>query len=448
MEKKWISPIYKKGAKGEAANYRPISLTCVTSKLLEHIICSQVRAHLDTHNILASYQHGFRAKHSCETQLAVTMHELARYNDQSTQVDIGILDFSKAFDVVPHTRLLNKLKFYGLSVGVCRWIEEFLRDRTQRVVVDGVSSQEEKVDSGVPQGTVLGPLLFLLFINDIGINLNAGTSIRLFADDCLIYRPIRSPQDQVLLQQDLSSLQAWSTTWGMRFNPSKCNILRTRAGLRGTLNYFYTLHSQILAEVDTVKYLGVWISNDLSWTPHVDYASKKGNQKLGFLRRNLRGAPTLSKSLAYTSLVRSGLEYAAPIWDPHKIKDTKKLETIQRRAARWAKSAYSPHTSVTGLMQALGWSGLEERRRILRLTLLYKIFFHEVSVEHEEVDLLPNPRPSRKNSFQILRPRARSTAYSKSLVLCTIPEWNNLPDSTITAGSATAFKNRLAASKP
>ncbi|RUS71129.1 hypothetical protein EGW08_021108 [Elysia chlorotica] len=331
---------------------------------------------------------------------------------------------------------------------VCQWIGNFLRARSQQVIVDGVASQSESVDSGVPQGTVLGPLLFLLFINDIGININTGAGVRLFADDCLIYRPIHSHQDQVLLQKDLSSLQTWSTTWGMNFNPSKCNVLRTRVGQRGEINYFYTLHDQILAEVDTVKYLGVWISNDLSWTPHVDYVTKKGNQKLGFLRRNLRGAPTPSKSLAYTSLVRSGLEYAAPIWDPYKIKDTNKIEAIQRKAARWAKSAYSPHTSVTGLLQDLGWSGLGDRRMILRLTLLYKIYFHQVGIEHTEVGIIPNPRPSRKNSFQILRPRSRKSPYTNSLILRTIPEWNNLPDSTIMAGSASDFKNRFSATQP
>ena len=137
----------------------------------------------------------FRGRRSCETQLAVTYHDLAELNDQMLQVDIGILDFSKAFDVVPHTRLLNKLKFYGLSEEVISWIREFLHERKQKVMVDGVFSQEEKVDSGVPQGTVLGPLLFLLFINDIPDGLTSGTRIRLFADDCLVYRPIRSPAD-------------------------------------------------------------------------------------------------------------------------------------------------------------------------------------------------------------------------------------------------------------
>ena len=149
-KKQWITLIYKKGPKCEASNYRPVSLTCVTSKLLEHIICSQVRGHLDTHGILKWFQHGFGAGRSCETQLAVTMHDLHKLADLGTRVDMGILDFSKAFDV-PHTRLLNKLQFYGINDEVCCWIRNFLEGQTQRVMVDGVFSLEENVDSGVPQ---------------------------------------------------------------------------------------------------------------------------------------------------------------------------------------------------------------------------------------------------------------------------------------------------------
>ena len=384
---------------------------------------------------------------SCETQLAVTMHDLFKLSDSGKQVDIGILDFSKAFDVVPHTRLLAKLKFYGLNPEVIRWIGNFLDGRTQRVMVDGVFSKEEGVDSGVPQGTVLGPLLFLLFIKDITKNLNSGTSIRLFADDCLLYRAINSVQDQLLLQQDLDTLQAWSVTWGMKFNPSKCNILRTRQGLKGTLNHFYSLHGQILAEVPNAKYLGINISSDLSWTTHIDYVVKKANQKLGFLKRNLRGCPAASKTLAYTSLIRSGLEYAAPIWDPHTAKDAARIEAVQRKSARWVKSNYAPRASVTELLKELKWSSLEDRRKILRLTLLYKIYNHKVAVDHSEVDLMSNERPSRQHEHQIRRPRA-GPQFSNSFIIRTIPEWNALPAAVVSADSVNTFKSQLVATLP
>ena len=278
----WVTPIYKKGPKCEAANYRPgpVSLTCVTSKLLEHIICTQKRGHLNKHGILSPFQHGFRARHSCQTQLAVTFHDLADLNDQMHQIDITVLDFSKAFDVVPHTRLLNKLQFYGISSEVCNWIRGFLSGRNKRIMVDGVFSQEESVDSVVPQGTVLGPLLFLLFINDVTNCLSTGTRIRLFADDSLVYRPIRSIQDQLTLHADLSSLEGWSNIWGMFFKPSKCNIISTRPKSKNHLHHSYTLHGHILIEVATVKYLDVLLASSLSWSPHIDDVATIADQKL------------------------------------------------------------------------------------------------------------------------------------------------------------------------
>ena len=162
------------------------------------------------------------------------------------------------------------------------------------------------------------------------------------------------------------------------------------------------------------KYLGVNISNNLSWTPHVDYIVKKANQKPGFLRRNLRGSPVSSKCLAYTSLVRCGLEYAAPIWDPITDKDSWKIESIQRRAALWAKSTSPPRASVTELLQELGWDDLSNRRKNLRLTLLYKIYYHQVAVVFAELDIARNPRPSRQHEHQISFQLGKTPSCSRS----------------------------------
>ena len=196
-----VTGIYKKGDKSKCENYRPVSLTSVPCKIMEHILFHHIMEHLDHHQIIVKYQHGFRRAHSCETQLVTTVEEIARQLDSRTQVDLLILDFSKAFDTVAHERLLDKIDHYGIRGPIKDWIGRWLTNRTQRVVVDGDSSSATDVLSGVPQGTVLGPLMFLLYVNDIGDNVTS--SIKLFADDCLLVRTIHTPEDAEALQNDL-----------------------------------------------------------------------------------------------------------------------------------------------------------------------------------------------------------------------------------------------------
>ena len=195
-------------------------MTSVLCNTVEHIICRHILQHLERYNILTSLQHGFRSGHSCESQLVITMHDIMKTFDLKLQTDLVILDFSKAFDTVPHKKLLHKLNSYGTTH---KWIGQFLTARKQQVVIDGERSRSCSVDSGVPQGTVLGPLLFLCHINDLPSCVTS--QVRLFADDCLLYRSIKSINDQIQLQQDLQSLEKWATTWGMKFNATKCYLM-------------------------------------------------------------------------------------------------------------------------------------------------------------------------------------------------------------------------------
>ena len=215
-----ISPIFKKGDKHSPENYRPVSLTSVTCKLLEHIICKHLITHLEKYNILTSLNHGFRSGYSCETQLLLTIDDLTKNYNSGTQTDVAILDCSKAFDTVPHDKLLSKLRSYGVTDPHLSWLSNFLSKRTMRVMCEGAESSDAYVESGVPQGTVLGPLLFLCHINDLPERVRS--QVRLFADDCLLYRPINSSDDQTILQEDLKELEEWANTWGMRFNAKKC----------------------------------------------------------------------------------------------------------------------------------------------------------------------------------------------------------------------------------
>ena len=269
--------------------------------------------HLEKHNILTDSQHGFRAKRSTETQLIQTIHDISKSLDKNEIVDMAILDFTKAFDKVPHKRLIHKLNYYEITGSIATWIETFLTGRTQQVVVNGATSSSTIVTSGVPQGTVLGPLLVFLYINDLPDNLSTG--VRLFADDCILYTPIRTQNDFSLLQNDLLKLQKWQDTWLMKFNPDKCYPM-TLATRTPTSN-MYTFCGQTLTSVNSHCYIGIHLSNTLNWTNQTKVASTKAQQTLGVIRRNLNKCPTHIKAVAYTSLVRPILEYASEAWDPH-----------------------------------------------------------------------------------------------------------------------------------
>ncbi len=443
-KKAWITPVFKKGGRAEAANYRPISLTSIACKMLEHVMCTHIRRHLDHHKILGPENHGFRAKHSTESQLLLTTHDMLKFWDAGKQLDVAILDFSKTFDTVPHQRLLAKLDHYGVSGNVLNWVKSFLVERTQSVVVEGARSREEAVLSGVPQGTVLGPLLFILYINDLPSLVHQDTRCRLFADDCLVYRAIHSEEDQVILQQDLQNLERWAADWGMVFNPSKCSIMSVHKG-RNQLTHFYVLCGVVLKSTEQERYLGVILSHNLSWGPHIRKLKTRANQKLGFIRRNLRGCPDDLRRLAYISMVWSGLEYASTVWDPNLMKDINRLEKVQRRAVRWISSNYNPRDSVTDILKTLELDTLEERRRSSRLVFLYKILNDHVEVPVSEMDIVQSRRPTRGNSTKqrLIVPHSRTSELKHSFTPKTVAQWNSLPDSTTLAGSVLCFRNCL-----
>jgi len=287
-KKALITPLFKKGERNVASNYRPVSLTSVVSKILEHIVHSSIMRHLDHHNILTDCQHGFRSRRSCESQLISTIQGIAeKLKSGKYQIDVILLDFAKAFDKVPHKRLLHKLCHYGVRGKTLQWITSFLSSRTQQVLVEGCESAKLDVLSGAPQGTVLGPLLFLVYINDLP-EVVSTSMLRLFADDSLLYRQVRNQTDSNDLQKDLSALEEWENKWQMGFHPAKCTVIRISTNRRNVLDTHYFLHGHKLEVVDSSKYLGVALSEDLSWRRHVEATSSKASRTLGFLRRNFR----------------------------------------------------------------------------------------------------------------------------------------------------------------
>ena len=217
-----VTPIFKKGQKTKVGNYRPVSLTCIPCKVMETLIKNKILEHVEEHAALSGNQHGFMKCKSCLTNLSETLEEVTASFDQGFAVDVIFLDYAKAFDYVPHKRLINKLQAYGCTGKVSRWVQDFLMGRTQVVSVRKATSSKAEVLRGVPQDSVLGPLLFILYINDLPNHVNS--SIQMFADDTKIFTKIDKPEDATKLQHDIDELQKWSMKW-ILFNVTKCKTL-------------------------------------------------------------------------------------------------------------------------------------------------------------------------------------------------------------------------------
>ena len=248
--------------------------------------------------------------------------------------------------------------------------------------------------SGVPQGTVLGPLLFSLYINDISTDIDS--EIRLFADDCVCYREIKDTEDTLKLQKDIEQFGCWARKWGMRFQPVKCNMIQITRKRIKKIHASYTLEGTVLENVESIKYLGVTITNDLRWNTHVSNICTKANRTLGFLRRNLYACPPEVKGAAYKGLVRPVLEYSGSVWDPSGVGLQNELEKVQNRAARFVTGNYNFETgSMTGILEHLKWESLKKRRRDSRLILLYKGLKGKASIPTD--DLIPLVRRCRND---------------------------------------------------
>ena len=435
-----VAPIYKKGEKYRAVNYRPVSLTCVICKIMEHVITSNVMAHADRYKIIYPLQHGFRRGASCDTQLIEFVDDISENLDVGRQTDCIIMDFSKAFDKVNHSLLVHKLHHYGVRGNTLKWINSFLINRSQSVVVSGTKSSSIPVKSGVPQGSVLGPSLFLFYINDIPMQVTS--TVRLFADDTIMYLSIRNSSDASKLQQDLDRLEAWEGRWLMHFHPEKCAVIHITKS-RSPVLCQYHLHGHTLGSVNEAKYLGVTISKDLGWGPHVRQVAKKANRTLAFLRRNLNIHSAGIKALAYKSIVRPSMEYASAAWDPYRQVDIDALEMVQRRGARYVTHTYHRTASVTELMERLGWVQLNERRKQARLAMLYKIHKDKVLID-AATRLQPPRRVSRhadNATFQM--PSCRTDLRKCSFYPQTIRDWNKLPEASRLADSLEVFKTSI-----
>lgn len=282
--------------------------------------------------------------------------------------------------------------------------------------------------------------MFLLYINDLPNSIYS--QIRLFADDTTVYLAVNNLTDCSLLHKDLDRLAHWEHIWEMEFNPSKCVVLNI-CKKNHKLSFNYRLHGQILEVVDSAKYLGVTISQDLSWNKHIDKTCTTANKSLAFVRRNLKTKNENIRKVAYKTLVRPQLEYASVVWSPHTKSNINKLEKVQRRAIRWTKNNYSYYDSVTRMQEELDWPTLQDRRDMTRLTMFYKIVYGLVAVSMPSYIERPTRTTRHMHPLAYRQIHTSSNYFRYSFFPYTVILWNSLPASTVLQPNLEGFKSCL-----
>ena len=436
-----ITPIHKKGARNKPQNFRPVSLTSILCKLLESCLRDQLLEHMKSNKLFSNDQHGFLPNRSCITQLLLIIEHWTHLIDDGNNIDTLYLDFSKAFDSVPHNRLLLKLRKIGMSDSIVNWFKSYLENRTQRVCIEGIYSEWEKVTSGVPQGSVLGPILFLIYINDLPESINS--FIKIFADDTKIYNTVNNITNQTILQKDIDNATEWANMWQLPFNAEKCKIMHIG---RSNQNYNYTMVNasgvnKDLMVVNVEKDLGVIFNSNLSFKEHVNSSIGKGNQMLGIIKRNFTALDTNAFIQLYKSLVRSQLEYANVIWRPYLRADINNIEKVQRRATKYiGQLAHLPYEER---LKAINLPTLEYRRARGDMIQTYKIMHKLEDLEPSDFFNLDISNRTRGHSLKIIKNRFHLDLRKYSFVNRIVNEWNGLPEDVVTAPSLNSFKNRL-----
>lgn len=339
-----ISVIYKKGPKQNVENYRPISLTCIACKIMESIIRDNLAQYFTVNKLFSDYQYGFIKGRSATLQLLNILDDWTSALNSGEQVKIIYTDFAKAFDKVPHQRLLTKLRSYGLDCKLISWIADFLCFRTQRVRINDSYSSSAPVKSGIPQGSVLGPLLFVIYINDLPDVCRDLCSLYLFADDAKLYKVIRQHSDLTALITACQAMLEWCDKWCMKLNTDKCKALTLGKSKVSDSNQIATfdipyngdiLH---LEHVSSMKDLGITIDSDLNFKVHIYGKIKLAFSMLAIINRNFFNLDKDTFKLLYKSLVRSHIEYGHSVWNPYRIGIISDLERVQKRATKMVKN--------------------------------------------------------------------------------------------------------------
>ena len=448
LPRDWVSanvvPVYKRGDRQAPSNYRPISLTSIVVKTMERIIHSEVMSTLEAHHLISTHQYGFRRGHSTSHLLLEAVNDWAKALQCRDSCHCLLLDFAKAFDSMPHQRLLLRLQSLGVCGQLLGWICSFLTTRSQRVVVNGQFSEWLSVGSGVPQGSILGPLLFVLYVDDIRSVVQT-SSLKLFADDVCLYTQVSSYDDCLKLQSDLSRICSWSIKWQLKLNPQKCDALNI-SNKRSPIVFNYCIGPSSISWSEKVKYLGIIFNSKLKWRDQCHHVVNKATQCLNRLRRAMYGCTSAAKAHAYKAIIRPCLEYACTVWCPYIAGDIKALESVQRRAARWINSSYDPilqlWTKSSDLcISELGWPLLSSRRKYFSVLMVYSI------LKGAPIDFSKhfqfNNLSTRTHPLTLALTSSTINAFRYSFFVATPFLWNSIPHWILSEPSKYLFKSKL-----
>ena len=428
--------------KNQPSGYRPISILPIVSKVIERHVKVLIEDHLERNAPISPRQWGFVSSRSTVSALIRVVDDWSRALDQGLEVCVVFFDISKAFDTVPHLLLLQKFNELGINPYLLRWLRSYLINRSQFVAVDGSDSQTLPVISGVPQGSVLGPLMFICYINDVASVVSPGSDISLFADDIALYRIIRSSSDYLELQTDIDSITTCIESKYLKFNASKCKyMLVSRRRLSPSTPTPLNINGCVLTKVTSYKYLGVTITSNLSWSPHIDNICSKARRLVGMLYRHFytNSSPQTLLKL-YLSFIRPRLEYSSAVWNPHLKKDIEAIENVQKFAVRVCLKSFD--MDYADLLRNAAVSPLQLRRQQACLCHLYKIVhgitdYPESPLQHAK----PHYCTRSLNSQALAVPQFRTLSHQHSFFPSTITMWNELPSYVYVFEDSTSDSN-------
>ena len=434
-----IIPIHKKDSKAKAENYRPVSLTSHLIKIFERIMRTRIVDFIEKNNLIAPEQYGFRSGRSCMSQLLSHYEKLIQILEESSNADVLYLDMSKAFDRVDHKILLQKLNALGITGKIHEWLTAFLTNREQTVMVDGHKSIPEKVLSGVPQGTVLGPVLFILYINDI-TKVIRNTYIMIFADDSKIIKAINTMQDRDLFNEDLIAVTEWATANKMKLNKLKYQLLQY--GKDDELKLPYQADNVQIEKSETVKDIGVLMSDNLLFNDHITEIKNKSKRVAAWIFRLVQSRSAEVVMLLYKTYVRPHLEYSCSLWSPSEIQHISALESIQRSVT--ARIDGLDQLTYFDRLKKLDLFSLQRRRERYDIIHLWKI---QQGIITNDLGLIfyETSRQGWKCRRNIIQSRHRklSTIRHNSFPHRAAALFNTIPKSVKNTDSLNVFKTRL-----